>query len=255
MALNTITQIKLLNGKVIDMVDWTDKPIFSTIDLLTGFTSQDMSLFQYVVGDNVPGVGPGAVTMRTSTERETNLQAPGAMSSSEEMLIYAIKPEINNYYLRTPNNFQSMDYVIDDSIAIGTGFPAPTFDTLAVLGSQLLLSLEISQKEYARAALAYFNTGFGVSPTRTGNALSAMQSAANLGIASQEAVRSFVVPHHIGAQEKFRVKLLNPSSIGNGAVNFGLVAVYGEGTSNELRSNIAATVRINLDGLYKRPVS
>src|SRR5262249_39025099 len=103
MALNTITQVKLPDGKVIDLVDWSDMPIFSSLDLQTGFTAQEMSLFQYTVGTSVPGYGTAAVVQRVATERDTNVQAPGTMASTEEMLVYAIKPEIS-FWLTDPVN-------------------------------------------------------------------------------------------------------------------------------------------------------
>lgn len=255
MALNTITTVKLPNGKEIALVDWTDMPIFSSLDLQTGFTAQEMSLFQYTVGTSVPGYGTGAVTQRVATERDTNVQAPGTMASSEEMLVYAIKPEISFWLADPANNFTTLQY---SDAAVPAGFPQPTAEGLAILANLLLVELEISQKRYAYASLGYFNTGFGVfgrSNNSNQDGGIAFQSAGNLGWPSQNAVRSFVIPGHMGSQEKYRVNILNPSGLESGAVNFGLVLALGEPNTYELNAAIAATIKINLDGLYKRPVS
>jgi len=246
MALNTITQIKLPSGKVIDLVDWSDQPIFSTCDLQTGFTTQDMSLFQYVVGDAVPGFGsPGAATtLRTATPNDTNIAAPGSMASTEEMLVYAIKPEVY-FYVDTVNDFTTRSYTDDPGI-IGTTFPTPTARGMEVLNQQLLLRLIISQKIFAEAGFGYYNRGFGVFQSN----LSTIPTGVN-GLPSQEAVRSFVIPHHIGAQEKYRVQLVNTSDIEQGAVVFG---VY-EDDGPAVLDTMMATIRIYLDGLSKRPTA
>lgn len=252
MSLNTISQVKLPNGQVIDLVDWSDLPIFSSLDLQTGFTAQEMSLFQYTVGGSVPGFGTGAITARVATERDTNVQAPGTMASTEEMLVYAIKPEISFFLADTPNDFTTLFYAPP---APG-GFPMPSAEGLAVLGNLLLVELEISQKRYAYASLAYFNTGFGIfgrSSNQADNPI--MQSQGNLGWPAQNAVRSFVVPGHMGSQEKYRVNILNPGGINGGVVDFGMVVVEGEPNTYEITAGVAATIKINLDGLYKRPVA
>lgn len=255
MALNTITTIKLPNGEEVNIVDWTDRPIYSSLDLQTGFTAQEMNLFQYTVGGSVPAFGTGATTARTATDRDTNVQAPGTMASTEEMLVYAIKPEISFFVTDPVNDMTTMDYF---GAGVPVGFPTPTSEGLEVLGNFLLLDLEISQKSYAYASLAYFNTGFGIFGRSMNAALSdgiALQSTGNLGWPSQNAVRSFVIPHHIGSQEKYRVALLNPSSLNGGAVDFGMVLLTGEGDSFEILDGVACTIKINLDGLYKRPTA
>lgn len=255
MALNTITQVKLPDGAVIDLVDWSDLPIWSSLDLQTGFTAQEMSLFQYTVGSSVPGFGTGSVTARVATERDTNVQAPGSMASTEEMLVYAIKPEPSFWLTDPANDFTSMQY---SDLAVPFGFPLPTAEGLAVLANLLMVELEISQKRYAYASLGYFNTGFGVfgrSNNTNQDSDLAFQSAGNLGWPSQSAVRSFVIPGHIGSQEKYRVNILNPGGVEAGEVNFGLIYAVGEGNSYLINDNVAVTIKINLDGLYKRPVS
>lgn len=251
MALNTITQVKLLNGQVIDLVDWTDRPLFSTVDLQSGFTSQEVSLFQYVEGDAVPGAGTAATTLRTATLNDTNISVPGSMASTEEMLVYAIKPEVYFYVTETENDFTTRSYTADPATIGVFAPPMPSGVGLEILNQQLLLQLKISQKVYKEASFGYFNKGFGVSGF---NAVAIGPVApSNNGLPSQEAVRSFVIPDHIGAQEKFRVMLVNTSGINAGAVSFGVVQ-DANGNAVDV-ADIMASIRINLDGLYKRPTA
>lgn len=253
MALNTITQIKLTNGKVVDLVDWSDQPLFSSVDLQTGFTTQEISLFQYVSGDNVPGFAPAAPTTRTATDNDTNLATPGAMASTEEMLVYAIKPEIYQFVVDADtNDFTTRSY--DNSVAGQGGLPIPTAMCVAVLQAQLILQLEISQKVFAQASFGYFNTGYGVfSSGAQGVGPTSINSFGANGLPSQSAVRSFVIPHHIGSQEKFRLQLINASDLNSGAVDFGYMSDGSSGIA--LNAEAMVTLRILLDGLYKRPTA
>ena len=251
MALNTITQVRLPNGQVIDLVDWTDRPLYSTLDVQSGFTTQELSLFQYVEGDAVPGFGTAATTLRTATLNDTNLSNPGTMASTEEMLVYAIKPEVYFYHIQTLNDFTTRSYTTDPG-AIGIAvLPMATGVGLEVLNQQLILQLVISQKIYKQASFGYFNKGFGVNGFNT--AAVGPSAPSNNGSPSQEAVRSFVIPDHIGSQEKFRVQLVNTSAIEAGAVLFG---VYSDGNGNmQTLADLGASIRVNLDGLYKRPTA
>jgi hypothetical protein len=251
MALNTITQVKLLNGQVVDLVDWTDQPLYSTVDLQSGFSTQEISLFQYVEGDTVPGFGPGNTTTRTATLNDTNIATPGSMASTEEMLVYAIKPEVYAYVLGTTNDFTTRTYTTDSAVNPGAyQLPMMSGQGLEVMNQQLLLELVISQKVYAQASIGYFNKGFGVSGFSAG---ATGMAPSNNGAPTQEAVRSFVIPHHIGSQEKYRVKLANTSAIEGGTV------VFGTGTDGAgdllVATDLAASIRVNLDGLYKRPTA
>src|SRR3990172_3157961 len=246
MSLNTITQLRLPDGRVVAIVDWTDKPLYSSADFLTGYTSQEVNLFTYVPGDQVPGVAPAgtAITRRTSSEMDTNISTPGSMASTEEMLVYSVRPE----YVQLTTPTQGIG---DFTLAAPTspGDPLPRAVTLANFQRKCELKLEISQKLYAQAPIAYFNTGFGVLASGTDRALAATgRIYGNAGLASQAAVRSFVVPQHIGGQEKYRVILANPSGSAN---DFAIDEAAVEAPDG----NVVMQVRVYLDGLYKRPVS
>jgi hypothetical protein len=239
-VLNTITTLRLPSGKEVALVDWTDKPLFSTVDLQHGFTQQEINLFQYVVGDQVPAYSPAASTRRTATLNDTNLSTPGAMASTEEMLVYSIRPEYF-WLLNTVTN-------VFTAQTVPAGGPAIPYAPLSELHRRLVLELEVSQKVYAQARLGYYNTGFGAQATVAQTVNGGARTFANHGVPAQDAVRTFAIPHHIGGQEKYRVSLVNP---GGGAVNFGIDA-SGAAIAQAFP---VATITIYLDGLYKRPVS
>jgi hypothetical protein len=249
-----ITQVRLPDGRNVAIVDWTDKPLFSTIDLLSGYTDQEIECFTYQVSDNVSS-SSNITTRRVATERDTNVATPGGMASTEEILIYNIKVE--------PFEFQAAEedeVVIPDANQFAAdlpGLPVPQPQTLAILNQYSLLRLEISQKIYAEAGVAYFNTGFGpFIAGQRGIGQGGPNAFANFGLPSAEAPRSFSIPHHIGGQEKYRVVLVNPTG---STVDFraasGPLADPPEPPSAPVAPRTAVTLRILLEGLYKRPVS
>ena len=251
--LNQITKMRLPDGREVAFVDWTDKPIFSTIEILHGTTTQEMNWFQYVQGDSVPAFAPVAVAgQRSANEWDTNLAAPGSMASTEEMLVYAVRPEV---YRRQVEDANSPDFAAPANLDGHIGEPMPTSSMLAVLSLRCLLSLEISKKVFAQASFGYFNAGMGVVTSAQGS--TGVPQLGLQGQAQQTAVRAFTIPQHIGGQEKFRVFLTNvDDGTNDGGVGLEL-GLLPEGDDSEGDSNTAvfARIKINLDGLYKRPVS
>lgn len=236
-----ITQVRLPDGRTVAIVDWTDKPLFSTIDLLSGYSDQEIECFTYQVSDNVSS-SSNITTRRVATERDTNVATPGGMASTEEILIYNIKVE--PFELLADETTDATEFT-----TASPGLPVPQPQTLAILNRFSLLRLEISQKIYAEAGVAYFNTGFGpfIAGSRGGAAPAAGSpiAFANFGLPSAEAPRSFSIPHHIGGQEKYRVVLANPT---------GETVTFAD-SSGSPDATVALTVRVLLEGLYKRPVS
>ena len=249
MAMNQITKMRLPDGREVAFVDWTDKPIFSTIEILSGTTTQEMNWFQYVQGDSVPAFAPVAVTaQRSANDWDTNLAAPGSMASTEEMLVYAIRPEV---YRRHVTTAATPDFSAPAALDAPDGEPMPTSTMLAVLSMRCLLSLEISKKVFSQASFGYYNQGFGVyTSDNAGGTQLGMQ-----GMPTQTSVRALTIPQHIGGQEKFRVFLTN---VDDGTVNtpgLELGAVAPGSNDEDTDDRVFARIKINLDGLYKRPVS
>lgn len=242
--METITQFRLPDGEVVRLVDWVDKPVYSTLELLTGFSDQRIDAFTYNQGEPVPATG-NATVRRTSTLVDTNVDVGGAAASTEELLVYAIKPE----FCELQN---SPDTPTDMSTAAirSRGQPMPRGNILQTLNCALVLRFIISQKVYAEAGLGYFNTGFGPmvnSMLVPVTAAAAGQSYATAGLPSQEAVRTFAVPHHVGGTEKYRLELQNPSGQ---TINLRTEAA----TPGDV-TGLVYRIRFYLDGMRKRPTA
>lgn len=241
--INQITTMRLPDGTEVAFVDWSDTPLYSTCELLASFTDTEIDLFQYVAGEPVPTTN-NAPSRRTSNDRDTNVVTPGGMASTEELLVYAIKPDFYEFTV----DAETLEPTSAEPLAPNQ--PAPTRKRLSILHSALLVSLDVSQKFTHRAGLSYYNTGFGASSTTIfgGAALAVSTTAANAGWPAQDAVRSLVVPVHIGGQEKYRLRLENVTGL---AVPSGL----NEANPAVDVPNILHRIVFHLDGLYKRPVA
>lgn len=243
--METITQFRLPNGEVMRLVDWVDKPLFSTLELLTGFGDRRIDCFTYNVGEPVPATA-NATVRRISTERDTNVDVGGAQASTEELLIYAIKPE----YFELQNAGGTPTDMTTAAARL-VGQPMPRTNVLAQLHMTFKLRLIISQKAYADAGLGWFNSGFGpygAGAAVPGTAAASGRTYATAGLPSQEAVRTFAVPHHIGGTEKYRLELINPAA---DTVNF-------QDETTAAPVTIAQSVmrmRFYLDGMKKRPTA
>ncbi len=258
--LNQITQIRLPDGQVVALVDWTDKPLFGTCDLGSGYTNEIVDLFQVSVGRPVPTAaagGGGGITPRQNTLADTNISTQGGLSSTEEFLIYSLKPEVQEYVF-DPNDFTTRTSVAQTPGGLNADpyMPQPSLSCLAQLNAALLLEIEISLKIYSQAGFGWYNLGFGPQAQFQNGAGGGQQGVTpgNQGMPAQDAVRTLVVPMHIGGQENFRVRLRNPTAQ---PVNFG--ANTGDPADPTVPTvndpNHMVSIRVYLDGLYKRPVS
>jgi hypothetical protein len=237
-----ITQLRLANGVTVAFVDWTDQPIFSTIEILHGSNVQEMDFFQYTVGDAVPAFAPVAISgQRSATEIDTNMSQPGAMASTEEMLVFALRPEV---FELTVADADEPDFAAPAALASPRPFPSAL--CYEVLNLRTTLLLEISQKIYSEAGFGLYNLGAGV--MSAGDVAGALPVNTN-GLPSQSAVRALVVPQHIGGQEKFRAFMrYADDGTGNG-IELGI------GPDDETLATAFARVRLYLDGLHKRPTA
>jgi hypothetical protein len=240
--LNQITTMRLPDGSEVAFVDWADKPLWSTVDLLSAFTDTEIDAFTYVVGDEVPATA-NATVRRLSTERDTNVSTPGSMASTEEMLVYAIKPEFLESRTADANPTE-----LDVLTFQEQGQPIARSNRLAILHDAMILRLVVSQKIEHSAPLGYYNTGFGVLTSMGDTTATSLNNRGTAGMPSQEAVRSYGIPIHIGGQEKYRVQLVNASAAAVPSGQDGATPPVND-------TQIVHSVRIHLDGLYKRPVS
>lgn len=250
---NQLTTMRLPGGKEISFVDWIDQPLYSTCDLLAGFTDTEIPLFNYGRGDSV-SASDNTTGQRVATEADTNMDSPSEMNSTEEMLIYAIRPDISEFNAVGGD----MGTIVGQAGITQSGAPMPTTTRLAILNWYLRFELKVSEQVLHSAGLGYYNSGMG--PAGQGRQQSAQALAAGVqagndarssgthGFPSMEAVRSFSIPISIGGQEKFEANL---KANRDGAVPSGM----DEALIPQDDPTVVHSIRIYFDGLYKRPVS
>lgn len=245
---NGMTQFRLENGEVVNVVEWKDMPRWSTADLLTGFDDERIELFTYNTSDDVAS-SSNITVKRTATDLDTNVALNNAMASSEEMYIYNIVCE---YIALGTDPDANTDATTATSRNVMN--PLPIANQLAELQRHLKFEIEISMKVVFETPLAALNTGFGV---QTGFVQQAQQNGTNLdavvgnaGSPSQSAVKRLAIPIHFGGQEKGTARLRNPSA---DAVNFGLAS--GVIPDTAAADNVLYRARIYFGGLYKQPAA
>lgn len=242
--INQITKMRLPDGQEVAFVDWSDQPLWSRAYMLHGFTDDEIPFFAYAPGDNV-AVSANFTASRSSTNADTNVTLAGAFADTEEMLVYAIKPELAFWRTASGTPTELTGLVSDQ-----TGLPMGSLTRLKYLHEQLVLQLWISQKVMLEGPMGYFNTGFG--PAGQGQmyptATTTQRTFGAQGDNSQAAVRSLAMPVYIGGTEKYRLTL---SNFTGAAVNFGIT----EADSPGVDTRAVLSCRMILDGLYKRPVS
>lgn len=243
MTPDSIAQFRLPDGSTIRLEDWVDKPVWSSADLETGFNDRTISLFTYTVGEEVSSSG-NLTTRRVATERETNVQVGGTNSSTEEILVFAIRAEVYFFLLSTLHDATS--YVLT-----GMGSPIPMMPVLATLDEALTLRLMVSQKCYAEEGFGYFNAGFGPSGfgiIDDGSTFDSIRTYGNMGVPGDNAVRYYRMPHHIGGTEKYRVELKNYR---------GSTITFRDDTGTAVTGAASCVVRtyVHLEGARKRPTA
>jgi hypothetical protein len=232
--INQITKIQLQDGTTIAFTDWTDRFIYSTADLLSGFSDQRISLFSYSTGEVVAHSKNITTGTRTATKNDTNLSNAAEMDSTEEALVYSLQTEIYQM-VGTATGLTSQ--------TSRPGMPMPNAGTVALLHARLIMALRISQKNFPEASIGAFNAGFGpvVSSTLTTATL------ATNGQAGHDHRWDTSVPLHIGGSEKFSVDLINEATIPSGAITFPTDTGADDDAS-------WVQVRCNLRCLHKRPM-
>lgn len=235
-TLNQITKLVLSDGTEVAFTDWTDRMIYSTGDMLSGFTDQELRLFNYSDGDPVQATS-NITTKRTATEQDTNLASAGEMDATEEFLVYSIQNEVYEFVGGASGI---------TSEGTRPGAPMPTASVVALMHWRLTMALEVSQKFFPHASFGYFLAGFGPNVAST---LTQATLATN-GQPGQHARFDQSVPIHIAGTEKFNVVIQNVGAGvagGTGAVNF-------TDDSGVVQATIYVTTRVNLRGLHKRPM-
>lgn len=230
-VLNQITKVRLADGREVGIVDWSWRPIFSTIDTLSAWSDEELRAFTYAKGDTVEA-STNVTVDTTATLKHTNIDTPAEMPSTEEFLVYSICVECYELVESTENS---------TILPTEAGQPAARPSNVALLHESCIVSLEVSQKDYQQASLGWFAAGFGVSGFGSDDANDRLY--ATNGQPSREAVDMFPVPVHIGATEDYALLLQNPDA---GAITYRTQ----DGSAD---TDLIMRLRLNLHGLHKRP--
>jgi len=237
-VLNQLTKIRLPSGKEVGIVDWSYRPLYSTILTLNGWTDQELSWFTYSVGDQVSMSQNLIATAGgpfNATIQQTNISSASEMDSLEEYLCYALSVEVYEY------GITGGAYAFG-----GAGTPSPNIPAMFML-NRLIVELEVSEKAYYQASLGFFATGFGPNfQLDSIAAIGAGRSYATNGLPSAEAIDVSPVPVHIGGTEKYRGILYNP-----GGTNGGNTINYNDDDGNPSATAVVE-LRLNMRGLHKR---
>lgn len=250
---DSIAQWRMPDGSTIRLEDWVDKPVWSCADLESGFNDRTITLFTYTVGQEVAS-SANITTRRTATERDTNVQVGGTNASTEEILVFAIRTEVYFFGLTTLHNATTTVVASGASSAPHTGMPIPMMENLSLFNAHLTLRLMVSQKCYAEEGFGYFNAGFGPWGSAViGSALElgSIRTYGNPGLPSDEAIRYYRMPHHIGGTEKYRVELKNYAGTTLDVVN----GVGGSGVASFPLTSALHRVFVHLEGARKRPTA
>ncbi len=240
--INQITQIRLPDGKMVAMVDWSARPLYSTVDILTGMNDEEIRAFNYAESDtvsssaNIPAAG-----RRVASLRDTNISGASEMDSTEEFLVYAIKVEVHQFHY----DIGSASFLVDEP-----GLPVPSGPVLSLLQNRFVLELEVSEKAFPQAGLGWFTQGFG--PTIAVSSTASTRTYANNGAQSHEAADQLPLPVHLGGTEDYAVILHNPP--GGAAQGGGGAITFPDEDGGDL-ADASAQIRVYLCGLHKRPTA
>jgi len=236
-SINQITNIVLANGEQVAFTDWTDRYLYSTADLLSGFTDERIAIFSYAAGERVAHTSNIAAP-RSATIEDTNISNASEMDSTQEFLCYSIQNEV----------FQ----VVGDSTGITSeisrpGSPMPRAGVLALMHWRLIMGLRVSQKFFPQAGYGAFLAAFGpvVQSTLTQATLAVNGQPGNHARFDQS------VPIHIGGTEKYEVWIENQ---GQGAIVPGDGSVVFPDDDGVADPTAYVISRTYMRGLHKRPM-
>jgi hypothetical protein len=236
--INQITKLVLQDGREVAFTDWTDRMLYSTADLLSGWSDQEIRLFVYSDGDPVQA-SSNITTKRTATEMDTNLASAGEMDATEEFLCYSIQNELYQVV-------GTADGITSEISRPGS--PMPNAGVMAVMHMRCTVALEVSQKFFPHASFGYFVAGFGPNVVSTAT----QTSLATNGQPGQHARFDQSVPIHIQGCEKFALVLQNQ---GVGALSPGDGSVRYPDDDGVFDETAYCIYRGNLRGLHKRPMA
>lgn len=236
-SINQPTKIRLSNGKEIAITDWEWRPLYSTIDMLSGFVDPNIAAFSYSLGQQVKcSANIAAANRRDATYKDTNLDAgESKMPAEQEFICYGLAIYLEQFVYDSQGAGET-------SYTIGAvGLPIPRAANVAIAISRLTVTLHVTQKDFYQNKLGWFSAGGG--PFMFSDSAAAARTYANNGLATKDAIDISPVPVHIGGTEAYNVFFQNDDGQ---AVNW-----VTELNATDATAVIRATT--TMIGLHKRP--
>lgn len=236
-------KMRMPDGRVVPIDGWYDRPLYSTIDVVQGWSDPVLNAFTYQVGDRV--TTSSGSTARTATKRDTNMDAAGALGSADQAhMVYGIRCHIYEFTCSQAD--------VTTWAPSGRFQPIPPATRIATLQAYLKLAFIISNETDFEAGLEYFNSGMGVSVGGLSAEFQATaadqdpQSLGNAGEPGHHAVRAIARPITLLGETQFRLALQNPHGVA--------IPYYDEGATPAAITGNTTNNRfvLYLDGLHKR---
>lgn len=202
-----IKTIKLPDGRMLEIDEWLDYPIFSTIEA-AATTAIDLRAFTYVVGQRVPAQGAPAGSPRNATETDTNQVARARMNHDEEFIAFSITYEVFALTDATdtapspdvtmapdpifhPNNLRRLQRDVVVELMVGAGITKPQF----------------------RAPFSYIGQAVGSPGYGPGDAVAANVRVAygTAGRIASQNQRRWQLPIRIGSDRVMTLKVFAPA--------------------------------------------
>lgn len=229
-----LISVRLPNGEDVDPSEWSDTPLYSTVEFQLGVSISSVFFFSYGETGSVP-ITPATLTSRPANDADTNMQGQGSvLPENERLIIYSIQVEFYNLGI--------------DGTAQDTAVTPPDVSLESMLAIQRdtmgILHIASRKKEYCRAPIGYYATSKGVNRLMQPNAqiqgaATSFQAAYNSGITVGDQ-RTFATPHDVPGGTTFDFELNFP---------LGTVDIIGSSPGDVIRS------RATLYGPRKRPVA
>jgi len=246
-----IKNIKLPDGRNVEIDEWLHWPQFSTIEVAAGI-GFDLRAFSYVVGNNIPQAGAVPGGARTATESDTNQVARSRLNHDEAFIVFSMTYE----HFAIDNTSNISNYVNAPADTDATP-PIFTGTNLRILQLQVMMELFVGAgitKPMASAPLEYYGQGIGAVAYGSGDALDIAvggATALNLNYGTGGSInpktnqRRWQLPVYIHSDRVMFVRLFTPAGTGTA----------GNSTGDMAAVNQSYRLKVYLDGLKRRPVA
>jgi hypothetical protein len=249
-----IKSIKLPGGQEIQVDEWLQWPLYSTLVGQGNITQPDgsvagasiqLSAFSYVVGDRIPQAGVPAGAPYTARTSDTNIVVRNKVNHDEAIVVFSVTFEI--FALDASPKFGDPEAPVaqaTEPIFTATNLRRLQRDAIfeVICGANI-------RKPQIRAPFSYIGQGMGAVAYGSGDALSVNYAPAggganvtslafsygNSGMISPSNQRRFTLPVFIHSDTTLKAPFYTP----NGPVR---------GLNQDWR------LRITLDGLKRRPI-